>query len=70
MRKAGRIAREVCEFAGALIKPGVTLDSIDKAVRGETFRLPIDSRILYELGILPKSVRNRKFSKIHLFECE
>ena len=53
----------MCEFAGTLIKPGVTLDSIDKAVGGKTFRLPIDSRILYELGILPKSARNRQFSK-------
>ena len=32
MRSAGRIARKVCEFAGALVKPGVTLDYIDKTV--------------------------------------
>lgn len=32
MREAGRIAHKVCEFAGTLIKPGVTLDYIDKTV--------------------------------------
>ncbi len=32
MRSAGRIARKVCEFAGTLVKPGVTLDYIDKTV--------------------------------------
>ena len=30
MRSAGRIARKVCEFAGTLVKPGVTLDYIDR----------------------------------------
>ena len=32
MREAGRIAHKVCAFAGTLIKPGVTLDYIDKTV--------------------------------------
>lgn len=37
MREAGRIAKKVCEFAGTLVKPGVTLDYIDKTV--QYFRL-------------------------------
>lgn len=37
MREAGRIAKKVCEFAGTLVKPGVTLDYIDKTV--QCFRL-------------------------------
>ena len=32
MRQAGRIAKKVCEFAGTLVKPGVTLDYIDRTV--------------------------------------
>ena len=32
MREAGRIAKKVSEFAGTLVKPGVTLDYIDKTV--------------------------------------
>ena len=33
MRSAGEIAKKVCEFAGSLVKPGVTLDYIDRTVR-------------------------------------
>ena len=33
MRNAGEIAKKVCEFAGSLVKPGVTLDYIDRTVR-------------------------------------
>lgn len=32
MRSAGEIAKKVCEFAGSLVKPGVTLDYIDRTV--------------------------------------
>ncbi len=32
MRAAGKLAAKVLEYAASLVKPGVTTDSIDKAV--------------------------------------
>lgn len=38
MRAAGRVAREVLDIAGRMVKPGVTTDEIDAVVHEETLK--------------------------------
>lgn len=55
MRAAGRLAAEVLDMAGSLVRPGVTTDAIDKAVHKMTIEAgAYPSPLNY--GAFPKSV--------------
>ncbi len=55
MRAAGRLAAEVLEYAGTLVKAGVTTDAIDRAVHAKIIAAgAYPSPLNY--GAFPKSV--------------
>lgn len=39
MRAAGKVAREVLDAAGRLVRPGITTDEIDAFVHEETLKV-------------------------------
>ena len=39
MRAAGKVAREVLDAAGKMVRPGVTTDEIDNLVHEETLKV-------------------------------
>ncbi|GAQ88558.1 methionine aminopeptidase [Klebsormidium nitens] len=53
MRAAGKLAAEVRDYAGTLVKPGVTTDSIDKAVH----------KMIIEAGAYPSPLNYGRFPK-------
>lgn len=53
MREVGKLASEVREFAGTLVKPGVTTDEIDKAVHKK----------IIEAGAYPSPLNYKGFPK-------
>ncbi|GIL60935.1 hypothetical protein Vafri_15742 [Volvox africanus] len=53
MRASGRLAARVLEFAGSLVRPGVTTDEIDKAVHN----------MIIENGAYPSPLNYGKFPK-------
>ncbi|EFJ41280.1 hypothetical protein VOLCADRAFT_102436 [Volvox carteri f. nagariensis] len=53
MRASGRLAARVLEFAGSLVRPGVTTDEIDKAVHA----------MIIENGAYPSPLNYGKFPK-------
>ena len=53
MRAAGKLAARVLEYAGTLVKPGVTTDEIDKAVH----------KMIIDAGAYPSPLNYGKFPK-------